>query len=121
MAKQKTARKKVGTLSMLLDFVDMADATVETITGKNIAAWLKDIQEQGKVDQGASPSQLLTGSANSYTILGLPDNASVGQVKRRYRQLAGIFHPDREGGYIEAMKRINEAYEEILKQKGAKP
>ncbi|GAI68268.1 unnamed protein product, partial [marine sediment metagenome] len=41
-------------------------------------------------------------------------------VKRNYRRLAVVFHPDHPGGYEEAMKLLNNARERILKEKGGK-
>jgi hypothetical protein len=57
-----------------------------------------------------------------YKILGLPAYAPIQQVKKRYRQLAKIHHPDAlassrsrlKDKSDETMKRINIAYENIL-------
>jgi hypothetical protein len=55
-----------------------------------------------------------------YQRLGVPVDASPAQIKRRYRKLARICHPDRFFGNIQGrleaedmMKAINEAYERI--------
>ena len=117
MAKQKRASKKASGLSVLLDLLDVADSTIEKVTGKGMAGWLKTLQEQNQIGQGAQPSQPIANPTNPHTVLGLPDDASLDQVKKRYRQLSMIYHPDREGGYTEAMKRVNEAYEQIMKEK----
>ena len=37
------------------------------------------------------------------------------RVKARKRELAKLFHPDKEGGSAHAMKRVNEAADELLK------
>ena len=50
-----------------------------------------------------------------YTVLGLPPTAGLKEVKERYKRLAAILHPDIPGGNEEAMKRLNEAYEQITK------
>jgi len=58
-----------------------------------------------------------------YATLNLPLFATLQQVKKRYRKLAKIHHPDvrsasRTGGQTpddEVMKRVNEAYHNILK------
>jgi len=52
-----------------------------------------------------------------FDVLGLPDNASVESVKRAYRTLARLYHPDvnETSGADERMKRINEAYQRIIK------
>ena len=57
-------------------------------------------------------------SIDPYTVLGLPRNATARQIKSRYTQLSKVFHPDLEGGHNEAMKRLNSAYEEILRERG---
>ncbi len=120
MDKGRKTKKRAGTLSVVLDIFDLADVAVEKITGKNIPSWLKTLQEQNRISQGAQPAQLIADVTNPYTILGLPDNARLDQVKKRYRQLSMIFHPDREGGHEEAMKKVNEAYREIMSKRGPK-
>jgi len=41
------------------------------------------------------------------------------RVKARKRELAGLFHPDKQGGSIRAMKRVNEAADTLLKNLGS--
>jgi len=48
-------------------------------------------------------------------VMGLPPMVDRKDLKRRYRQLARRYHPDREGGEFEKMERLNRAYE-ILKE-----
>jgi hypothetical protein len=51
---------------------------------------------------------------NYYTILNLAENADPAHIKSGYRQLAKLYHPDRNPGNAaaeEKMKLINEAYE----------
>ena len=117
MAKQKKAGKKANTLSILLDLFHVADSAIEEVTGKGIGSWFKTLQEGNQIGQGAQPAQPIANPPNPHTVLGLPDDASLDQVKKRYRQLSMIYHPDREGGYTEAMKRINQAYDQIMKEK----
>ena len=117
MPKQKGARKKASSLSVLLELLDVADSAIEKVTGKGMAGWLKTLQEQNQISQGEQPVQPIAKSAEPYAVLGVPLTASLEEVKKRYRQLSMIYHPDREGGYSEAMKRVNEAYEQILKEK----
>ena len=54
---------------------------------------------------------------NLYKILGLPDFAPMEEIKKAYRRLVMKYHPDR-GGDLEAMKKINAAYQ-ILSEKKA--
>lgn len=40
------------------------------------------------------------------------------ELKRQYKTLAFKYHPDREGGSVEAMQRINAEYDELKKYIG---
>ena len=51
-----------------------------------------------------------------YQLLGLPDFASIDDVKKAYRKLALQHHPDK-GGDIVKMQQINLAYEVLSKEK----
>ncbi len=58
---------------------------------------------------------------NPYELLGLSPQSTNEEIKQRYRQLAIIWHPDKQGGNEEAMKRLNKAYDEIWGQRQIKP
>ena len=47
-------------------------------------------------------------------VLGLPSDATRQQIKRRYRELAKKYHPDR-GGDQKEMRRIIAAYQLLMK------
>ena len=119
MARQK---KKANVFSVMLDLIDVADTAVERVTGKDITSWMRYFQEQSKIEAGGAERSIPQSTATStdpYAVLGLPPTASLEEVKRRYQKLSMIYHPDREGGYTEAMKRLNGAYEKIMKEKKA--
>lgn len=47
-----------------------------------------------------------------YGILGVPSTASLQEIKRAYRQLARLYHPDlNKQAPGDQIKRLNEAYE----------
>lgn len=52
-----------------------------------------------------------------YEILGISDNANLGEVKRAYRRLAAQHHPDRAGVDYnkEKFQKITEAYNYLIK------
>lgn len=53
-----------------------------------------------------------------YDILGLKEGASYAEIKKAYRNLAKIYHPDnKETGDDARFREINEAYEEITNPK----
>jgi DnaJ-class molecular chaperone len=46
-----------------------------------------------------------------YDVLGIPDNAPLDEIKKKYRKLSLEHHPDRPTGNETKFKEINEAYE----------
>lgn len=56
---------------------------------------------------------------NPYEVLGVPPDASMKEINQRYRQLAKVFHPDMQNGDITAMKRLNEVYDRVCREKKA--
>jgi DnaJ-class molecular chaperone len=52
-----------------------------------------------------------------YDILGVPDNATLDQIKKQYRKLSLEHHPDRPTGNANKFKELNEAYE-LLSDEG---
>lgn len=47
-------------------------------------------------------------------LLGLGEEASLGEIKRTYRELAKKFHPDKQKGDQKKMQEINQAYKDLL-------
>lgn len=114
--------KKQDTLGVVHDFIDLVDYSFEKLTGKPISAWLKEFQQQPRQLPGgeqAAVQQLTMPLADAYAVLGLPPTATVDEVKKNYRALARVFHPD-AGGYKEAMILLNNARDRIMKEKGGK-
>ncbi len=62
-------------------------------------------------------------SKNPYDVLGVPQNASDDEVKRAYRELTRKYHPDANVNNPladlaeEKFKEVQEAYDEIMKQR----
>lgn len=48
-----------------------------------------------------------------YQILGVSKNASTDEIKKAYRKLAHLYHPDKSGGDEKKFKEINEAYQTL--------
>lgn len=51
---------------------------------------------------------------NAHNILGVPANATEAEVKKAYRKLAKVHHPDISGGDPEKFLEISQAYEYML-------
>lgn len=54
-------------------------------------------------------------SDNFYKILEVPDTSTIDEIKKSYRKLSMIYHPDRNKSVdaIEKIRKINEAYETL--------
>lgn len=121
MTKRKGKTELQDAFDAIAGFRDLVDETFEKLTGKPIAAWLREFQQQPRElppgEQQTTPSAPVMSLADAYAVLGLPPTASLEEVKRNYKHLAAIFHPDK-GGYVEAMKLLNRAYERIQGHRG---
>lgn len=56
-----------------------------------------------------------------YFILGVDKTSSEEDIKKAYRRLAKKYHPDKPDGNEEKFKRVNEAYERIVKGETEEP
>ena len=54
---------------------------------------------------------------NNYNILGIPQGSSKEDIKKAYRRLAHIHHPDK-GGRAQKFSELNKAYSELMKDEG---
>ncbi len=58
------------------------------------------------------------GKGNAFEVLGVSSDASLEEIKREYRHLAKLYHPDvNPGGHSEYV-RVNQAYMEATKRGG---
>jgi len=121
MARHKRKTEIQDAFDAIAGFRDLVNETFEKLTGKSIAAWLKEFQQRPRELPGgeqAAPQQESTMSlGDAYAVLGLPQTASLEEVKKNYKHLAAVFHPDK-GGYVEAMKLLNRAYEQVQRHRG---
>lgn len=118
MARRKKKARQDEISEVITGFARGANAVFELFTGKSVATWFKEFARPvGELPAGeqAALSEPDMPLADAYAVLGLPATASIEEVKRRYRDLAMIFHPDR-GGYVEAMRLLNQAYDRLKKE-----
>lgn len=62
----------------------------------------------------ANPVRPILERQQALAVLGLPPTATPQQIKRRYRQLAKKYHPDK-GGDSREMQRLVAAYQVLMK------
>ncbi|MBA7605691.1 hypothetical protein ES703_12825 [subsurface metagenome] len=120
MTSRKRKPKSANTFGVVVDFAETVDTIFERFTGKPIAAWLKEFQQQPRELPGGEQKVSAKGTmslADAYAILGLTPNAPLEQVKKHYRNLAKVFHSDMGAMNDEAMKLLNRAYEQIQKHR----
>jgi len=119
MPGRKGKGKSQGNLGVLIDFAHSVNDVFQAVSGKTVPEWLKEFRQRPReLPPGGEVSSSDTMSlVNAYSILGLPQTASLEEVKRNYRNLAMAFHSDRGAMNDEAMKLLNRAYERITKEK----
>lgn len=79
-----------------------------------------------RTDFESVKAMFVKNTGNAYTILGITPNATDEEVKKAYREMAKRHHPDKVAYLGEDIKRaaeekfkeINEAYEQIKKERG---
>jgi DnaJ-domain-containing protein 1 len=83
----------------------------------NIASILWDLVRLGARafwSSRVNPVRPILERQQALAVLGLPSDATRQQIKRRYRELAKKYHPDR-GGDQNEMRRIIAAYQVLMK------
>jgi len=63
-----------------------------------------------------APDDVALDHAEACRVLGLPESATLTQIQKVYRVLAGVWHPDRPCGEEGRMKTINAAYEYLTNE-----
>ncbi len=118
MARKKTAAQNFR------HFNDL----VRAVSGRDLRSWVDEGWakfKETRVGNATGPLERAAQVMDPYQVLGLPREATRDQVEARRKQLAQIYHPDRDGGNPDAMKLVNNAADEILRKlkerKGAAP
>ena len=118
MARRKRKAGMEDATTIVMGFANLVDALFLRYTGKTMPELLRGFSERPKeLPQGEKTAQVGEPDMTldiAYAVLGLKPGASLEEVKRNYRNLATLFHPDR-GGYTEAMSLLNRAFDRITK------
>jgi len=112
-------------LLQLLFSISLADGAVNSSEQElvsSIAGYL-NITPQ---DYASIKNMFVPETDSSYKILGVEQTATDDEVKKAYRKMAVKYHPDKVGhlgedykkSAEEKIKKINEAYEKIKKERG---
>jgi hypothetical protein len=122
MARHKRKTGMEDATAIVMGFANLVDALFLRYSGKTMQTVLKEFGERPRQLLGgetAAPSESAMPLVDAYAILGLKPNAPLEDVKKHYWNLANLFHPDK-GGYAEAMRLLNQAYERVKKEKKTK-
>ncbi|GAI85021.1 unnamed protein product, partial [marine sediment metagenome] len=91
MPRRKTKSGIQDAFDAIAGFRDLVDETFEKLTGKPLAAWLREVGQQPRElppgEQQTTPSELVIPLADAYAVLGLPQTATLEEVKRNYKRL----------------------------------
>ncbi len=103
---------------ILLDLIENPEVA------KEISELIKQSQEKIKLAAMKIVNLFLFNKDNNpFLSLGLSDNAMSNEIKKRWRKLLMLYHPDRMSnrkGYEEVAKKINQAYRETEELRGGK-
>jgi len=119
MPGHKGKKKSQNELGFIVDLAHTVNDTFEALTGKSVPEWFEEFRQRPRElppGEQYTPGQPGMPLADAYAVMGLPQTATLEEVKRNYKHLAAIFHPDK-GGYKEAMILLNNAYERICGEK----
>lgn len=89
---------------------------------REIAGYL----QLGRSDFESIKAMFFKNTDSAYTILEIDKNATDAEVKKAYRKMAKKYHPDKLGhmdeayrkGAEEKFRKVQEAYEQIQKERG---
>jgi hypothetical protein len=116
--------------SPLFDLLDMADRMFSTSNNETVqqvrnifgdflagTANQSNAQQMPPHEAYRTPPPPPQTAGNPRVVLGFEpgEQLTEARVKARKRELAALFHPDKQGGSMSAMKRVNEAADTLLK------
>jgi hypothetical protein len=108
--------KGIDCYEILLDLIEKPEVA------KEISGLIKQPQEEIKLAAVKIVNLFLFNKDNNpFLSLGLSDSAPGEEIKKRWKRLLILYHPDRMSnrkGYEEVAKRINQAHEEIEELRG---
>ena len=119
MPKRKRKTEMEDATAVVLGFANLVDTLFLRYTGKTLGQWMEEQASRPRelpAGEKTAPAEADIPLADAYAILGLKPGAPLEDVKKHYRNLANLFHPDR-GGYTEAMILLNRAYDRIKQER----
>lgn len=97
-----------------------ADDIAKLVTGKPLAELTAKAFTLWGADVAKKLNEMTPAPGSPYAILGIRQDAPVLVVKAAFKALAKTTHPD-VGGDVNEWKKIKDAYEDIMCQRGLHP
>jgi hypothetical protein len=111
----ETYNRAVGCYEVLLDIIERPEAA------KEVSDLIKESQDKIRMSALKIVNILLFNDKGSpFMSLGLANHATDNEIKKRWKRLLMLYHPDRlynQKRVDEAAKKINGAYEELKQRK----
>ncbi|MAM19403.1 MAG: TerB family tellurite resistance protein [Bacteroidota bacterium] len=128
IARYLAARTKYPTRLQIVHFlfgIAQADGRVSE-SEANVIREIAGYLQLGRSDFESIKAMFFKNTDSAYTILEIDKNATDAEVKKAYRKMAKKYHPDKLGhmdeayrkGAEEKFRKVQEAYEQIQKERG---
>jgi DnaJ-domain-containing protein 1 len=116
---KKSSKEKKPEVTWYEESDETADSGFEQNSSQNEEGFVIEESDETvlEIEESTTDVFIPETAIKEFTVLGLEDNASLAEIKKKYRELAKEHHPDNGGDPKEFMK-LQKAYKKILRYHG---